>query len=214
VGHRLPAAYQRFHTFFTSSATSYEATQARIGVEEYSGHSFGNAFLDLDPASMRNFTASITDRWDVNRPRNSGVTTNVLEANVLASLFVALAANPGTVVRNAPIAHVTEHCGNSLLPSSASSIADAFTLGENIFWKQGWCPGQVSTTATLSKRSHEYIHVLEFQALGSIKMLDYYNWMQVGEGTGWNIYEAPAYAWEAWTWIYGEPSWSYFHAAS
>jgi len=67
----------------------------------------------------------------------------------------------------------------------------------------------------LTTRSHEYVHVMEYQELGSLSMLDYVNQSIILHygGSAWNYYEAPAYLWTAWTWIYGETSWSYFHAA-
>ena len=56
--------------------------------------------------------------------------------------------------------------------------ADAFTLGEYIFYTRAACPDATGThtqAEVLASRSHRIVHVVEFQELGSIQMLDYVN---------------------------------------
>lgn len=58
-------------------------------------------------------------------------------------------------------------------------------------------------------RSHEYVHVLQYEMKGSGLMMDYLNYSvgQGAEGTPRNPYEAIAYIWQGWYWAYREASW-------
>ena len=107
---------------------------------------YANSFLNIDPQEMRILTALVTSRLLRSRS-HVDVASNVSIANIIARRYLdgTLGSSPGSKVSGTPISHVREYCGNSALPQSASPGADAFTLGEYIFYTRAACPDATRT---------------------------------------------------------------------
>ena len=174
AGRSQPTAFKRYKAFFSQSSTSNWAQQATIATMAMSDEfraplDYANSFLNIDPQEMRILTALVTSRLERSRS-HVDVAANVSIANIIARRYLdgTLASSPGSKVSGTPISHVREYCGNSALPQSASPGADAFTLGEYIFYTRAACPDATGThtqAEVLASRSHEYVHVMEFQEL-------------------------------------------------
>jgi hypothetical protein len=77
-------------------------------------------------------------------------------------------------------------------------------MGQYVFYARGSCPDDLGLRERRALRSHEYVHILQFENKGP-QMLEYLYYAKYRglEGTPDNPWEAIGYLWQAWAWAYG-----------
>ena len=156
-------------------------------------------FRNLSPQRLHHKTAAWTGRKRQDQVTTPEMDFNISVTNAAAEEFIKKASRPGTRSWYG----WTEVCGNSILPAAVSPTADAFTLGQYVFYRENRCPNNFSPRERRALRSHEYVHILQYEMKG-LAMFDY---LRDAQGPSHNPYEAIGYLWQAWTWAYGlDPS--------
>lgn len=156
-------------------------------------------FVNLSPQKLYSLTTRWAGRTKQDIQITDAINNNLYWPNRLAHQTISAARVPGARVGWNGL---TEVYGNSEWPGAFA--ASAFTMGTYIFYAPQYAPA-----APKWLRSHEYIHVLQFESFGP-GLLDYLRYSELegyGGGPG-NPYEAIAYLWQGWTWAYGATSYS------
>jgi RHS repeat-associated protein len=196
-----------------SKPTSYlRVNKLLAGDSGFSGSTFQTAayklgaplpgFVNISPQQLYAMTARWAGRSKRDIQYTETIHSNVFVPNALARDVLNGATRRGTVSR---WNNLTEVYGNSAWPGDFAP-ATAFTMGEYIFYEQRWAP-----EAPNWLRSHEYIHVLQYEHFGAALLLYLkYSVMDGYRGGPSNPYEAIGYIWQGWTWAYGATSYGQF----
>jgi RHS repeat-associated protein len=201
-GLNAPKVYKRINRLWgTEYLKLANDGSKRLGISD---------FRMITPQVLNALTLRYAGRYSQDQQTSDQIEGRVALANVGARFVLDSANNRGTRVYPRPqLPNTREICNNSILPSSASPNAYAFTLGQYVFYTAAWCPTHDGAKYR-AIRSHEYIHTLQFENFGSVEMLAYLGY-EIGQpyhgSPSNNPYEAIGYIWEGWTMAYRVASW-------